>query len=97
MPSATVYFVPSRRVMRAELASPAPAMLVLSPRQVDVLGGLSRGLPTKLIARELQLSEHTVKEYIAALFQVLGVHNRTEAVIKASRLGIASKFSAPAS
>ena len=47
---------------------------------------LSRGLPTKLIARELQLSEHTVKEYIANIFQALGVHNRTEAVIKASRL-----------
>ena len=83
-------------VMRAELAMPAPATLALSPRQLDVLGGLSRGLPTKLIARELQLSEHTVKEYIAALFQVLGVHNRTEAVIKASRLGIASRFAVPA-
>ncbi len=49
---------------------------------------LSRGLPTKLIARDLGLSEHTVKEYIAGLFQALGVHNRTEAVIKASRLNL---------
>ena len=58
----------------------------LTPRQQQVLQGLSRGLSTKLIARELDLSEHTVKEYIAVIFQALGVHNRTEAVIKASQL-----------
>jgi len=65
----------------------APGQLdALTARQQQVLQGLSRGLPTKLIARELDLSEHTVKEYIAIIFQALGVHNRTEAVIKASRL-----------
>lgn len=64
----------------------SPADNSLTPRQQQVLQCLSRGLPTKLIARELNLSEHTVKEYIAVIFQVLGVHNRTEAVIKASQL-----------
>jgi DNA-binding NarL/FixJ family response regulator len=39
-----------------------------------------------MISRELELSEHTVKEYIALVFQSLGVRNRTEAVIKASQL-----------
>lgn len=58
----------------------------LTPRQLQVLNCLSRGLPTKLISRELALSEHTIKEYIALVFQALGVRNRTEAVIKASRL-----------
>jgi len=58
----------------------------LSPRQRDVLRGLCRGQSTKSIARDLSLSEHTVKEYIAALFQLLAVHNRTEAVIEANRL-----------
>ena len=60
--------------------------VTLSPRQRDVLRGLCRGLPTKSIARDLLLSDHTVKEYIAALFRLLNVHNRTEAVIKASRM-----------
>jgi DNA-binding NarL/FixJ family response regulator len=65
----------------------APGQLdALTARQQQVLQGLSRGLPTKLIAREMDLSEHTVKEYIAIIFQALGVHNRTEAVIKASQL-----------
>jgi DNA-binding NarL/FixJ family response regulator len=72
------------QVVTALAAAPPPA--ALTPRQQQVLQGLSRGLPTKLIARELDLSEHTVKEYIAVIFQALGVHNRTEAVIKASQL-----------
>ena len=59
---------------------------LLTPRQLQVLQCLNRGLPTKLISRELELSEHTVKEYIALVFQALGARNRTEAVIKASRL-----------
>ncbi|MDD2760830.1 MAG: response regulator transcription factor [Methylomonas sp.] len=65
--------------------------LNLSPRQRDVLRGLCRGMSTKAIARELGLSEHTVKEYIAALFKLLDVHNRTEAVIKTGRLGLLPK------
>lgn len=62
----------------------------LTPRQRDVLKCLSQGLPTKLIARELALSEYTIKEHIASIFQVLHVRNRTEAVICASRLFLLS-------
>jgi DNA-binding NarL/FixJ family response regulator len=58
----------------------------LTPRQQQVLQALSRGLPTKLIAHELSLSEHTIKDHIAAVFAALGVRNRTQAVIKASQL-----------
>lgn len=72
------------QVVSALDAAALPA--ALTPRQQQVLQCLSRGLPTKLIARELDLSEHTVKEYIAIIFQALGVHNRTEAVIKASQM-----------
>ncbi len=70
-------------------ASAEPSkVLVLTPRQRDVLSGLNRGLPNKLIARELGISEYTVKEYIADIFRLLGVHNRTEAVIKASSFSL---------
>ncbi len=67
-------------------AGELPQKPMLTPRQMQVLGCLSRGLPTKLISRELSLSEHTVKEHIALVFQALGARNRTEAVIKASQL-----------
>lgn len=59
---------------------------LLTPRQREVLKYLSQGLPTKLIARQLDLSEYTIKEHIALIFQALHVRNRTEAVIRASRL-----------
>jgi DNA-binding NarL/FixJ family response regulator len=60
----------------------------LTPRQHEVLRALSRGLPTKLIARELSISEYTVKEHIATIFEVLGARNRTDAVIRALSLGL---------
>jgi DNA-binding NarL/FixJ family response regulator len=75
-------YLPEMEPADAE-STPRPA---LTPRQRDVLKHLSQGLPTKLIARELGLSEYTIKEHIAAIFQALQVRNRTEAVIRASRL-----------
>jgi DNA-binding NarL/FixJ family response regulator len=57
----------------------------LTPRQLAVMRCLNRGLPTKSISRELDLSENTVKEHIASIFRALDVHNRTQAVIQASR------------
>lgn len=62
--------------------------LPFSPRQLEVMSALSRGLPNKLIARELGLSEYTVREYISAIYRSLGVHSRTQAVIKVAQLGI---------
>ena len=60
--------------------------LHLTPRQRDVLGLLLKGLPNKLIARELNLSVETVKDHVAAVLRVLGVGNRTQAVLAVSQL-----------
>lgn len=62
----------------------------LTPRQLDVLGLLLRGLPNKLIARELGLTEGTVKVHLAAILRALAARNRTEAVVRARQLGILS-------
>ena len=78
-----VFLPPGLQVATDGYAIPVPT---LSRRQQDVLAGLNRGLSTKSIARELAISEHTVKEYLSEIFRLLGVHNRTEAVITASRL-----------
>jgi len=53
--------------------------LTLSDRQRDVLKGLVKGLSNKEIARQLGLSEGTVKMHIAALFRVLKATNRAHA------------------
>jgi len=57
----------------------------LTPRQTEVLRLLARGQPNKVIARELGLSEATVKVHLLAIFRVLQAHNRTEAVVSAQR------------
>ncbi|MDR1968302.1 MAG: response regulator transcription factor [Burkholderiaceae bacterium] len=56
---------------------------VLTARQMAVMELLSEGKPNKLIARLLDISEGTVKIHLAAIFRVLNVRNRTEAVIAA--------------
>ncbi|HPE00540.1 MAG TPA: response regulator transcription factor [Burkholderiaceae bacterium] len=75
-------YVPLRLL---EGAGPHPAARddVLTPRQHEVLECLARGLPNKLIARELGLTEGTVKVHLMAIFKALGARNRTEAVLAA--------------
>jgi DNA-binding NarL/FixJ family response regulator len=65
-----------------------PRELGLTDRQAEVLGCILQGLPNKLICRRLELAEGTVKIHVAAILRALNVHNRTQAVIEASRLGI---------
>ena len=59
----------------------------LTPRQVDVYRAAMRGLPNKLIARQLGIAESTVKTHLAVVYAVLGVHSRTEAAFQAWREG----------
>ena len=59
---------------------------ILTERQVDVLRLLSQGKPNKLIARDLGISEGTVKIHLAAIYRALNVRNRTEAVVASRKL-----------
>ncbi len=58
----------------------------LSVRQREVIMQVVQGKPNKVIARTLDISEHTVKAHISASFKLLGVSNRTEAVYAAAKL-----------
>lgn len=60
----------------------------LTPRELEVLRLLAEGLPNKAIAQRLEISEHTVKFHVNALLGKLGVGSRTEAVVRATRLGL---------
>lgn len=71
--------------------SPQPGQtegVSLSSRQLEVLSLLVQGKPNKLIARELGVSEGTVKMHLAIIFGTLQARNRTEAVTAAQRLGL---------
>jgi len=58
----------------------------LTQRQIDVLRLLVRGHSNKVIARQLDIGEGTVKVHVAAIFRALGARNRTEAVASARHL-----------
>lgn len=59
----------------------------LTPRQKEVLSCLLRGLPNKLIARELDLSLETVKDHVQAVLRALNVSTRTQVVVAVGQAG----------
>ena len=61
----------------------------LSAREREVLGLLVEGLPNKLIARRLGISEKTVKAHLTSVFRAIGVDDRTQAAMWAVRHGVA--------
>jgi DNA-binding NarL/FixJ family response regulator len=69
-------------------APQSPEALGFSPRQADVLRLLIEGKPNKLISRDLDMSESTVKTHLAAIFRKLDANSRTQAVLAAARLGL---------
>jgi DNA-binding NarL/FixJ family response regulator len=62
----------------------------ISPREREVLALLLDGLPNKLIARRLGISEKTVKSHLTSIFRVLGVTDRVQAVLWVERHGLRS-------
>ena len=60
----------------------------LTPREREVLALIGRGLSNKRIARELGLSEKTVKTHVANVLHKLGVTDRTQAAVYAVRAGL---------
>jgi DNA-binding NarL/FixJ family response regulator len=64
-----------------------PAAPALSPREVEVLHGIARGLSNPDIGRLLFISEATVKSHVTRIFEKLGVNDRTAAVTTAIARG----------
>lgn len=60
----------------------------LTPREATVLRLLAQGLTNKAIAHDLGISEHTVKFHVNAVLGKLGAQSRTEAAVRAARLGL---------
>ncbi len=69
-------------------ALPAAPIQALTGREIEVLGMLAQGWGNKTIAKQLGISEHTVKFHISSIFQKLNASSRTEAVTLGARLGL---------
>jgi DNA-binding NarL/FixJ family response regulator len=74
----------STSVERTLVALPAS----LTPREEDVLGLLAQGYSNRQIAHSLFISLTTVKKHVERIISKLGVSTRTEAAVKASRIGL---------
>jgi len=72
------------RVSGAPAGEIRKPLIDLTPRERHVLAGLELGLPNKLIAARLNLSENTVKMHIQHIMRKCSAHNRTEAVLRCS-------------
>ena len=62
-----------------------PPVKALTPRQMEILQSIVRGLSNPDIAKQLGISVDMVKEHVESLFQKIGAANRTEAVAIAFR------------
>ena len=74
-----------RALLSARAASPVDG---LSEREREVLRLVAQGRPNKLIARELSISQKTVKTHLTSVFRTIGVTDRTQAALWAERNGL---------
>ncbi|ANE43721.1 response regulator transcription factor [Deinococcus puniceus] len=74
----------------ADDMAPAPSDVTLTPREHDVLVLLAEGLSNKRAARELGVTESTIKFHVGALYSKLGVQSRAGAVARGIGLGLVS-------
>jgi DNA-binding NarL/FixJ family response regulator len=61
---------------------------LMTKRQMDILRHITHGRSNKQIARDLDLSENTVKVHVSAMLRALGLTNRTQAGILGQKLGL---------
>jgi DNA-binding NarL/FixJ family response regulator len=80
------------RALLSARAERAPAA-GLSTREREVLSMVAEGLPNKLIARRLGISEKTVKAHLTSVYRQIGVTDRTQAALWAERNGLTQRGS----
>lgn len=83
-----VVLAPDVLPLPAAPPSAPEATEALTPRELEVLTLVAEGMANKGIAARLGISEHTVKFHINAVMSKLGAQSRTEAVVRATRMGL---------
>lgn len=77
-----------QRQLVARLRTPGDDSVPLTARELSVLELIAQGLSNKAIARQLSLTEGTVKGYVSQILQKMGINDRTQAAMAAVRRGL---------
>jgi DNA-binding NarL/FixJ family response regulator len=75
-------------VRRLEVPDPAEEDRVITKREEEVLQLIADGCSTPEVAEQLYISQKTVKNHLASIYQKLDARDRTQAVLQAVRMGI---------
>jgi len=75
-------------VRRLEVPNPAEEDRVITKREEEVLQRIADGCSTPEVAEQLYISQKTVKNHLASIYQKLDARDRTQAVLQAVRMGI---------
>ncbi len=85
----SVYVPPGLLDISSETESPAAVQHgALTSRQLQVMREMAKGCSNRQIGETLQVTEGTVKLHVAAIFRLLKVNNRTEAVLVIQKMGL---------
>lgn len=88
------------RIVQGQTSEPAPdsepedtgsALADLTPRETEILRHIAAGQSNKVIARELDITDGTVKLHVKSVLRKLGVHSRVEAAVIAVEHGLGGK------
>ena len=74
--------------MESRRPLPEPTERVLTNREEELLGLIAQGMSTPEVAAQMYISQKTVKNHLASIFEKLDARDRTQAVVKAVRMGI---------
>ena len=78
-----------QEMMRRKLsAAKLPSDLALTPREIQVMRHVGLGLSNKEIAQSLGISVETVKEHVQNILRKVGANDRTDAAVRAVKLGL---------
>lgn len=83
-----VFAEPTLYSLMVAAQDPQPAATPLTPRELECLYWVSRGMTDELVASILEIAHRTVRKHVDSAVSKLGASNRTEAAVRATRLGL---------